>query len=141
MLTGRAAVRNALRSSERDLREEQIEQNSGGTFGWVYDDDTTGFREWLLSGGNIFWIRGKPGPGKSTSMKYIYHNKRTAQLLHEWGPAGSRAEQMRIGFFFHHRGSDAQRLFSGPPSQHHHTNIGKASPATRMPRPCFGEYL
>ncbi|KAK0613711.1 hypothetical protein B0T14DRAFT_461687 [Immersiella caudata] len=108
-----SAIRDALRASQRDLREDQIEKNYEGTFSWVYDDDTTGFRQWLLGGRGIYWIRGKPGSGKSTLMKYIYHNERTAQLLHEWGPPGSRAEQMQLGFFFHHRGSEVQRSFSG----------------------------
>jgi len=46
-------------------------------------------------------------------MKYIYNDQRTTDLLRKSGPARKRAQQIKIGFFFHHRGGDVQRSFPG----------------------------
>lgn len=80
---------------------------------WVYQEKSTSFEQWLQTGNGIYWIRGKPGSGKSTLMKYIYNDQRTTDLLRKSGPARKRAQQIKIGFFFHHRGGDVQRSFPG----------------------------
>jgi hypothetical protein len=42
------------------------------------------FVEWLRSDDNLYWITGKPGAGKSTLMKFIYHNSRTYENIERW---------------------------------------------------------
>ena len=44
------------------------------------------FSSWLQSNDNIFWIRGKPGSGKSTLMKFIINDDSTKHLLQYWSP-------------------------------------------------------
>jgi hypothetical protein len=61
---------------EREYRESAISSPYDSTFAWMLDAEdaarkSTGFRQWLTSASNLFWITGKPGAGKSTLMKYI----------------------------------------------------------------------
>ncbi|EKJ71649.1 hypothetical protein FPSE_08095 [Fusarium pseudograminearum CS3096] len=44
------------------------------------------FADWLQSDGQLFWIQGKPGSGKSTLVKYVASKKVTQTLLKEWNP-------------------------------------------------------
>ena len=46
---------------------------------WLSDDE---------AGDHLYWIPGKPGSGKSTLMKYLYHDQRTQSLFRRW--AGSQ---------------------------------------------------
>ncbi|KAK4448922.1 hypothetical protein QBC34DRAFT_100924 [Podospora aff. communis PSN243] len=100
----------SLRAPERDRRLEQIESVHSHTFGWVYDKRSVGFADWLRKGKGIFWISGKPGSGKSTLMKLIHSDPRTAQLMQTWG---SRSRKITATFFFHHRGNVLQKSFEG----------------------------
>lgn len=52
-------------------REEQIAEAYNNTFGWIFDDTTTSFKDWLYSGNGIFWVSGKAGSGKPTLMKFL----------------------------------------------------------------------
>lgn len=42
------------------------------------------FVKWLRSTEDLYWITGKPGAGKSTLMKFIYHQSRTQENLNQW---------------------------------------------------------
>ncbi|GKU21015.1 unnamed protein product [Fusarium langsethiae] len=44
------------------------------------------FADWLQSNGQLFWIQGKPGSGKSTLVKYIASKEVTQTLLNQWNP-------------------------------------------------------
>ncbi|CAF3652986.1 unnamed protein product [Fusarium graminearum] len=44
------------------------------------------FADWLQSDGQLFWIQGKPGSGKSTLVKYFASKKVTQTLLEQWNP-------------------------------------------------------
>ncbi|KAK3335128.1 hypothetical protein B0T19DRAFT_350465 [Cercophora scortea] len=103
-------IMKCLCASERDARIEQIDPNSGHTFHWVFDKPSVGLSQWLQRGQGIFWISGKPGSGKSTLMKFVHRDPRTTELLHRWK---SSARQVRASFFFHHRGTAAQKSFEG----------------------------
>jgi hypothetical protein len=58
----------------------------------------------------MFWIKGKPGSGKSTLMKYILNDYRTQKAL----SANSRRHLCTAAFFFHDRGvHEDQKSFEG----------------------------
>jgi len=53
-------------------RELTIKDAHKGTLRWIFEEnDTTGFKNWLVSDKPLYWITGKPGSGKSTLMKYL----------------------------------------------------------------------
>lgn len=102
-------VESSLHVPERDRRLEQIGVAEKHTFEWVFES-SFGLADWLRTGDGVFWISGKPGSGKSTLMKFIYHDSRTAQLLHKFG---STTTHLWPAFFFHHRGDVIQKSFEG----------------------------
>ncbi len=90
-------------------REEQIEKAHARTFEWLLsqtngDGHTTcssPFVRWLQQSEPAFWINGKAGSGKSTLMKYLYHDPRVRQYLGDWASGGNL---VIAGFFFFERG-------------------------------------
>lgn len=66
------------------------------------------FIEWLQSSDNLFCIRGKPGSGKSTLVKFIIDNKNTTQLLLRWSQTATI-----ISHFFWKIGSSPQNSVKG----------------------------
>ncbi|KAI6085130.1 hypothetical protein F4821DRAFT_279668 [Hypoxylon rubiginosum] len=61
------------------------------TLTWLLDvngqRNSTTFLDWCISESDIFWVTGKPGSGKSTLMKFLCEDPRTAELLKSWaGP-------------------------------------------------------
>lgn len=52
-----------------DAREGLITAAYPGTCNWLLEDE--GFGAWIKSVKGIFWIKGKPGSGKSTIMKHL----------------------------------------------------------------------
>ena len=91
-------------------RENQIEQAHSHTYEWVFTSEKCGFRKWMEGDDGIFWIKGKPGSGKSTLMKYIVQDIRTHQTL----SARKRKVLSIPAFFFHDRGvHDMQKSFEG----------------------------
>ncbi|KAH6892959.1 hypothetical protein B0T10DRAFT_591770 [Thelonectria olida] len=66
------------------------------------------FVGWLQSSDSLFCIRGKPGSGKSTLVKFIIDNKNTRQLLCRWSP-----EVTIISHFFWKIGSLPQNSIKG----------------------------
>ncbi|KAK0636296.1 hypothetical protein B0T17DRAFT_503763 [Bombardia bombarda] len=66
------AIVDSFRPPGSDDRLKQITKNYEDTFEWVFDDEfSVGFSKWLQHEHEIFWIRGKPGSGKSTLMKFM----------------------------------------------------------------------
>lgn len=73
------------------------------------DEKWRGFISWLQSDKDkIFWIRGKPGSGKSTLMKFIIDNDNTGPLLDRWRP-GTKI----LSHFFWKIGSQPQNSIKG----------------------------
>ncbi|KAM5343823.1 hypothetical protein ACJ41O_012360 [Fusarium nematophilum] len=66
------------------------------------------FIEWLQSSDSLFCIRGKPGSGKSTLVKFIIDNKNTSQLLCRWSPKATI-----VSHFFWKIGSSPQNTIKG----------------------------
>lgn len=73
------------------------------------DEKWCGFMSWLQSDKDkIFWIRGKPGSGKRTLMKFMIDNDNTERLLDSWRP-GTKI----LSHFFWKIGSQPQNSIKG----------------------------
>ncbi|KAI1455351.1 hypothetical protein F4805DRAFT_275957 [Annulohypoxylon moriforme] len=102
-------ILTTLYAPETHRRLQQIENQFGDTFKWVFDLPEPGFRSWLQKDTGLFWIRGKPGSGKSTLMKFIREHPDTSRLLSNW----KGENYIQAAFFFHHRGTSLERSFEG----------------------------
>ena len=109
-----------LRSLEFDewrRRFNDVRRAHAQTFDWMLEDPEdslvppTGFRDWLRSSENIFWISGKPGSGKSTLMKFLSEHREVRGYLQDW--AGDAAEPIIVSWFFWAAGSPMQRSKEG----------------------------
>lgn len=100
-------ILSRLEYTEMPNRYETIHDAHKQTFEWVFRDAAgatrpwDNFTRWLEDPepekGNIYWITGKPGSGKSTLMKFIYNDPRTVQHLTVWAGESTLAT---AGFFF-----------------------------------------
>ena len=105
----------SLDSSQLHERHANISVAHAQTFNWIFEthmDNTSpwfNFSEWLLDGGSsdhLYWIKGKPGSGKSTLMKYLYHDDRTKENLKKW----ARGQTLLVAScFFWNAGSFMQK--------------------------------
>ncbi|KAK9789500.1 putative NACHT domain-containing protein [Seiridium cardinale] len=101
---------SSLHMPELDQRIEDIEGRARHTFEWVFENTELEFTKWLRSGENFYWIRGKPGSGKSTLMKFIFNDERTLQQLNNYKQS---YKTIFASFFFHNRGSLLQKSLEG----------------------------
>src|ERR1700722_19478112 len=100
----------SLYLEETTFRCDQIKPTYSQTFTWIFDDPDLQFRDWLQNGRGIYWIRGKPGSGKSTLMKFLHSDKRTS----EWLQDPVEGTLVSCGwFYFYNRGSRIQKSFEG----------------------------
>jgi hypothetical protein len=105
-----------LSFTEMLRRQESIHNNYEGTFQWVYhpprdvDRPWDDFSTWLTEGRGIYWITGKAGSGKSTLMRMLHDNERTADLLRIWC---SGSALITASFFFWNSGSRMQMSQDG----------------------------
>ena len=88
------------------IRAEQIDLADVGTLTWLYvqDERGPGFVRWLKNSQDAFWIQGKPASGKSTVMKHLITNPKTANILSGW---------IIVGLFFSDRGGQMERSWIG----------------------------
>lgn len=100
----------SLRSELLNRRLDDIAAQYSSTFEWIFSEGSLQFVPWLLKGNGAYWFEGKPAAGKSTLMKYIYQNDRTEEMLQQWARSG---QLIQASFFFYHRGTTAQKSFSG----------------------------
>lgn len=96
-------------------REHQIDPAHEDTFQWIFGDtshvkESEQFASWLLSGGGIFWIRGKAASGKSTLMKLIADSLKTRDLLGKWA---GKHRLLIASFYFWNLGTALQKSQSG----------------------------
>lgn len=82
------------------------DQDQGGATVCCCDN----FAKWLNSGHGLYYIRGKPGAGKSTLMNYICQHRRRLELLQEW--CGHRL-LLTPAYFFWNAGSRQQKSVDG----------------------------
>ncbi|KAH6887430.1 hypothetical protein B0T10DRAFT_538906 [Thelonectria olida] len=103
-------ILRSLRPDAMDNRKREIERPHRHTFDWVFTDRRAGFQSWLEGDAGLFWIKGKPGSGKSTLMKYVLSDRRTTEGL----SCGGRSVLSISSFFFHDRGvHETQKSFEG----------------------------
>lgn len=100
----------SLAPPELEFRLDDIEKSFENTFDWLFETPEPGFTQWLRDGTGLFWIRGKPGSGKSTLMKFISLDRRTNEYMLNWK---SDHPRHHASFFFHHRGTPLQKSFEG----------------------------
>uniref|UniRef100_A0A0D2XBQ3 NACHT domain-containing protein n=1 Tax=Fusarium oxysporum (strain Fo5176) TaxID=660025 RepID=A0A0D2XBQ3_FUSOF len=67
-----------------------------------------GFSTWLQSDHKLFWIRGKPGSGKSTLIKFIINDGSTRDMLSSWNP-----RTRLLSHFFWKIGNEPQNSIKG----------------------------
>lgn len=105
---------DSLSFSAMRNRQEEIAPAYHATFDWIFAEpsgqpDSPPWKslvEWLRGDNNMFWINGKPGSGKSTLMKFIFNDRRTAEALSEWSGA---MPCLVANFFFWNGGIREQR--------------------------------
>ncbi|VUC24091.1 unnamed protein product [Clonostachys rosea] len=93
--------------NDPELRED-TNLKDGGRRKDEIDEAWEGFAKWLCSDSSLFCIRGKPGSGKSTLVKFIVDTKTTKDLLRQWSP-----EVAIISHFFWKIGSSPQNSIKG----------------------------
>ena len=109
-------ILDALHFRSIDERRATIAKAHRRTFQWIYEDRISqrcvwdDLPKWLATGRGCYWISGKAGSGKSTLMKYILGNTKTADALQEW--SGS-SELVVAPFFFWHAGTPLQKSQAG----------------------------
>lgn len=72
------------------------------------DRSWSSFIQWLRSSDPLFFVRGKPGSGKSTLMKFVVDNKNTRRLLEH-----QSSEVIILTHFFWKIGSGEQNSIKG----------------------------
>jgi nucleoside phosphorylase len=105
--TRRQQLLDSLQFDQIDKRKLNITGAHGKTCQWLLQ--LPDYKRWLDHQGaathhGLFWIRGKPGAGKSTLMKFIYGRMRKKDKRHAI---------LTISFFFHARGSYLERSILG----------------------------
>lgn len=99
-----------LNFARKEQRREDIAESARNTCHWTLFDDQSGLRTWLREGYGVFWIRGKPGAGKSTLMKYLTKEAETTRLLQQWS---GKARLLIADHYFWYPGSTLQRSHIG----------------------------
>lgn len=99
-----------MQLDETEARREQIEQQYSGTLDWIFQKEKLGFTQWLKNGAGLYWIRGKPGSGKSTLMKFLSSSKEIGEHLKSARP---RIRTISGWYFFYSRGSYVQKSLEG----------------------------
>lgn len=83
---------------------------------WLWDDSSAGpgLVSWLRGEDKLFWIRGKPGSGKSTILKNLWENDKTLEQLPD-APNYDiiSSPWFKICAFFHDRGTSMQKSLTG----------------------------
>lgn len=107
LVNARSMLFQSLKFDRMDARELSIKKAHANTCGWIVQ--TESYKQWeeqgLPQSKKFLWIKGKPGAGKSTLMKFLLGQKQ------------SRIRKMNhirlISFFFNARGNDLERSTVG----------------------------
>jgi hypothetical protein len=105
----------SLRFPTMKNRFDEIEPAHRKTFEWIFlpppqHSGWSDFPQWLSGGTGIYWVNGKPASGKSTLMRFICDNPRTASLLNKWSQP---KRLIRATHFFWNSGIADQRSYQG----------------------------
>jgi hypothetical protein len=82
-----------------EARQYEIDLATETTCDWLLQHST--FRRWTLLNRGLLWIKGNPGTGKSTIMKYALQKMSTDEPV-------IQSKLVILSFFFHGRGSTLQ---------------------------------
>ncbi|KAG9526634.1 hypothetical protein KCU93_g5486, partial [Aureobasidium melanogenum] len=96
------SAQQALSFPELYTRLHEIPVATPGTCSWILEKPT--LMNWRAAQRGLFWIKGKPGTGKSTIMKYMWNH---------FAPDSSSKTQVTASFFCHGRGVTLQKSPSG----------------------------
>ena len=109
-------ILNSLDFETRSSRQSDISEIENKTFDWIFCDKhepsgkPVGFKKWLQSGNETYWISGKAGSGKSVMMNYVANEPYTQMLLQSW--AGE--DRLIIAkYFFWNAGGPMQKSQQG----------------------------
>ncbi|KAL8307083.1 hypothetical protein RB593_005802 [Gaeumannomyces tritici] len=94
--TTQACLRS-LAFQDMDGRPNDIANAADGTCEWLLEHET--LKQWTRQPRGLLWIKGKPGSGKSTLMKYALRAL----------PSIYGTDTLAFSFFFHGRGNELQR--------------------------------
>jgi hypothetical protein len=106
------AILSSLYYPRMQDRREYISEAHRKTFTWALEDKTSNLtpwddlKEWLCEGNGLYWLSGKGGSGKSTLMKYIDQDPRTAKFLEQWA---SPMPFVCASFYFWNPGTSMQK--------------------------------
>lgn len=94
---------SALRFPQMNHRRMNIEKEFPGTCTWLESTEEykTWHEPWEQDRHYILWIKGVPGSGKSTIMRYAYSKEKAS------------SSHMAIAFFFNAKGCDLERSVEG----------------------------
>ncbi|KAI1288837.1 hypothetical protein F5Y03DRAFT_389016 [Xylaria venustula] len=94
------ATLDSLQFDQIDARQQNIKKAHFRTCAWFLN--TPEYIEWTQSYHGFLWVKGKPGAGKSTLMKYLL------------GQLGKRKDQgILLSFFFNARGHNLEKTTMG----------------------------
>ncbi|KAI1323631.1 hypothetical protein F5Y16DRAFT_424790 [Xylariaceae sp. FL0255] len=101
----RKVLLQSLHFDQMDARQWYIKRNFPYTCEWILE--TPVYANWKLSSG-FLWLKGKPGTGKSTLMKFLQ-----VQLQNEIRTSQSNSPDLLISFFFNARGHNLEKTTEG----------------------------
>ncbi|EOD43829.1 hypothetical protein UCRNP2_9462 [Neofusicoccum parvum UCRNP2] len=106
-----------LKFHDMRSRYQDISKAHKETFEWVFlgTDPVNGVnghavKNWLQGDENLYWIKGKPGSGKSTLMKLLHDDERLKNYLQSWR---GNSDLVIAGFFFWNSGEVMQMSKDG----------------------------
>lgn len=103
-------IQNCLQSlafRHMQTRASGISDAISGTCKWLFQHEA--YIRWTQPHHGLLWIKGKPGSGKSTLVKYaLIHQKDLSNTS-----SSTENSDLLLSFFFHGRGEELQRTPSG----------------------------
>ncbi|KAK4208648.1 hypothetical protein QBC37DRAFT_252923, partial [Rhypophila decipiens] len=85
--------------------EDTVDPAMPQTFTWAWTDDDDSFATWAHSKNQLYWVRGKPGSGKSTFLKDLVYRLPSHHV--------GRPKIVIAGHFLRFDGSDLSRSLEG----------------------------
>ena len=102
------ALLDSLRPYCLNPRRAESLENHKESFQWIWNTEgpEPGFVDWLRSDDRVFWIKGKPGSGKSTLVKYLTESARAKDLASK-----TSIPTFFISYFFYELGDSQEKAF------------------------------
>ncbi|OPB38898.1 hypothetical protein A0O28_0020040 [Trichoderma guizhouense] len=93
----------SLAFEHMETRASGVNDATSGTCKWILQHKT--YISWIASHYGLLWIKGKPGSGKSTILKYAFsHQHGLSSTTNSTGNG-----DIFLSFFFHGRGEELQK--------------------------------